>query len=109
MAGKLLEAEIREECLRAPPAFRERGALNLEAKHDIRRDIAPRQQQILLQHEGNVRTWTLNADAVDESFAFTRLREARSDIEERTFAATARADQRDDFAIAHGEADAANG
>ncbi len=50
-----------------------------------------------------------DALAVDEGRAFARRRQAGADIEERAFAAAARPDQRDHFAIAHREADVAHG
>ena len=63
-------------------------------------------QQILLQHEGDVGIGAFHPFAVDKGRAFARLAQTRADIEERALAAAARADERDDFAVADRKAHA---
>ena len=65
------------EAERGAPLCR-RHALNLEAELDILADRAPRQQQVLLQHEGDVRIGFLHTLAVDEHLALARGLEARA-------------------------------
>ena len=47
--------------------------------------------------------------AIDESPAFARRGEPGADVKERAFAAAARPDQRNDFAVGDGEADVLDG
>ena len=68
--------------MRAPPAFHRGKALDLDAEHRVLEHGTPRQQQILLQHEGNMGVWTLHALAVDEGFALARRVETRADVEQ---------------------------
>ncbi len=74
--GKFGEVEIFEQRLRALPALGRRNALDLDAEHDVLGDGAPRQQQILLQHEGDMGIRPGDALAVDEGFALARRGEA---------------------------------
>jgi hypothetical protein len=78
-------------------------------EHHVLEDRAPRQQQILLQHEGDLRVRPRDALAVDKGRTFARRGQAGADIQERAFAATARPDQRNDFAVADRKADITDG
>ena len=66
VVGKIRQIEIAKERLGAPPALGQRNTLDLDAEHDVLGDGAPRQQQILLQHEGDVGVRPGDSFAVDE-------------------------------------------
>ena len=70
--GKFREIEIFKECLGALPALGRRNTLDFDAEHDVLGDGAPRQQQILLQHEGDMGIRPVDALAVDEGLALAR-------------------------------------
>src|SRR5262249_52293797 len=72
---------------------------NLQAELDILADRAPGQQQILLQHEGDMAVRSLDRLAVDEDLAHTWPVEPGGEIEERALAASAGTDQRHHLAI----------
>jgi len=57
-------------------------ALDLDAEHHVLEHGTPRQQQILLQHEGDMGVWTLYALAVDERLACAWRVETRADVEQ---------------------------
>ena len=101
---ELGEGEIFQQRLRAPLALRPDEALNFHAEHHVFEHGAPGQQQILLQHEGHVRVWTLHALAVDEGRTLAWRVKTRADVEQCRLAAATRADEGDNFAIANGEA-----
>jgi hypothetical protein len=99
MSGKFRQIEIRKKLLGAPAALGSRDALNLDAEHDVFGDGPPGQQEILLQHEGDVSLRARDSFAVDEGFAFTRRSEAGADIQKRALAAAARPYEGDHFAV----------
>src|SRR5436305_532602 len=63
------QIEILQQCQRSPLALRQGKALDLDAEHHVFEHGTPRQQQILLQHEGNMSIRAVHALAVDEGRA----------------------------------------
>ena len=102
--GEFAEVERVEQRPGALLPLGQGHSLDLDAELHVLGDGAPRQQQVLLQHEGDVRVRSFDALTVDERFAFARRIEPRADVEQRGLAAAARPDQRDDLAVAHGQA-----
>ena len=100
MSGKFREIEIRQKLLGAPAALGSRHAVNLDAEHDVFGDGPPRQQQILLQHEGDVRLRACDNLTIDEGLTLAWRGEPGTDIQKRAFATAARPDQRDHFTVA---------
>ena len=74
--GEFGELEVFQQRLRAPPALGRRHALDFDAEHHVLVDRAPRQQQVLLQHEGDMGVRAFDALAVDEGFALARRGQA---------------------------------
>jgi len=82
VTGELGQVEVFQQRVRALFAFWQGKALDLDAEHHVLEHGTPRQQQILLQHEGNMGVWTLHALAVHEGLALARRVETRADIEQ---------------------------
>src|SRR5438477_9020418 len=103
------EPDERERFVRPAPEI---GAMLLAAKDafDGQVDIAearePRQQRMVLEHDraigARARNLTLSAD----QHAFSRLEQARHQIEQRRLAAPRVADERDELALSYREIDA---
>ena len=75
VAGEFRELEVLQQRLRAPLPLGRGDALDFDAEHHVLGDRPPRQQQVLLQHEGDMGVRAFDALAVDEGL---RLRSARS-------------------------------
>jgi hypothetical protein len=97
--GEIEKMEVFQQRLRAPLALRQREPLDFDAEHHVLEHGAPGQQQVLLQHEGDVRVRAFHALAVDEGLTFARRAETRTDVEEGRFSATAGTDERDHLAV----------
>src|SRR5205807_1780874 len=77
--------------------LRSRQALDLERKDGVVHDIAPRQEQIALRHEGDATEQVGCVAAVAfeaQDAAGVRLLQTRHDVEERALAAAAGADRK---------------
>ena len=101
MICELVQIEIFQLSYGAASALYDWDALNLRTKRDVLGHGTPRQKQVFLQHEGNMCRRACYGLTVDEGRAFARSDEARANIEERAFAATARTDQRNNLAVTH--------
>src|SRR3954447_12594273 len=99
VAGELEQVEIFQQGLRAPPALGEGQPLDFDAEHHVLEHGAPGQQQILLQHEGDVSIRAFHPLAADEGLAFARRTEARTDVEKGRLSAAAGTDERDHLAV----------
>ena len=97
--GELEEVEVFQQRLRAPLALGQREPLDFDAEHHVLEHGAPGQQQVLLQHEGDVGVRAFHALAVDEGLAFARRAETRTDVEQGRFSAAAGTDERDHLAV----------
>ena len=82
VTGELGQVEVFQQRVRALFAFWQGKALDLDAEHHVLEHGPPRQQQILLQHEGDVGVWPFHALAVDEGRALARRVKTRADIEQ---------------------------
>ena len=69
-----------------------------EAELDVLLDAAPRQQQVLLQHEADVGARPVDRASVEPQAAFRRTIEAGDEIQDRALAASRGADDRDELA-----------
>src|SRR5215213_11408365 len=87
--------------LGAPHAF------HLEAEHYVLHGGQPRQQLGKLKHHAAIEAAALYLAAVHHDFAAGRRLQPHSDPKRRGLAATARSDERDDFAVIDGEANMA--
>ena len=81
-------------------------ALHLQAEHHVLQGGEPGQQFGVLEHHAAVVAAAVHLAAVDGDAAADRRVEPHGDAQRRGLAAAGRADQRDDLAVAHGEADA---
>jgi len=104
--GELGKAEAVQEFLGALAPLRAGLAVDFRPQHHVFDDRAPRQQQILLQHEGDVRVGAFDRLAVDEGGALARRIKAGADVEQRALTAAARADQRHHLGVADRQAHA---
>src|SRR6516164_2447114 len=109
MRAEFRELEIGQQALGAALALLYRQTLNFDTEHDVLGHRAPWQQQVLLQHEGDLRIGTGDPLAIDERVALAWRGEPRADIEKRALAAAGRPDQRYNLAIANCETYAAHG
>ena len=109
MPGEFGQLEVRQQSRGAAFALGYRHALNFDAEHDVLGNGAPRQQQIFLQHEGDLRIGACDSLAVDEGGAVARRGQPRADIEKRALAAATRADQRHHLFVVNGKAHGAHG
>src|SRR4051812_12712913 len=109
MFGEFRELEIFQERLSAPSPLRSRYTLDFDAEHHVLDDGPPRQQQVLLQHEGDMGVRPFDTLAVDEGLALARRGQSRADVEQGRLAAAARPDQRHHLAVADRDADARYG
>ena len=90
---RISEIEIVQESPRAEPSFGGPHVLDFDSQHHVLCDGAPRQQQILLQHEGDMGIGPFDALPVDKSKAVAGRRQAGADIKEGAFATAAWADE----------------
>ena len=84
-------------------------ALDLQAQLHVAADAAPRHQQILLQHERDLRHGPGDRLATDEHFTFAGPVQARAHIQNGALATTGWADDRHHFTPANLEVHLANG
>ncbi len=87
------EVALREQRRRFLAALGRRHAAELEAELGVLADGAPGKQQILLQHEGDVRVRAGDGLAGHADVAAGGEIEARAHVEQRRLAAAARADE----------------
>jgi hypothetical protein len=87
-----------------------RYALEFEANHDVVEDRVPGEQSILLEHVGDLPGCRpVHGMPVDSNLAVGRRHQAADDVEQRALAATARADQAQELALAHAKRDCIEG
>src|SRR5262249_59063032 len=109
--GQLMRIVVREpvEMIGAQRLERDLAPLcrwpfaNLQPEFDVFANRAPGEQQVLLQHEGNMAVWPADELTVDEHLADGRLVEPRRQVEQRALATPARSNQGNHFAILDGE------
>src|SRR5262249_23741510 len=109
MVGESVEPVGLERRKRNLAPLRSRPLADLQPELDILANCAPGQQEVLLQHEGNVAVRAFDLLAVDEHLAETWPVEPGREIKKRAFAASARADQRYDLAILDRKRDVLDG
>ena len=76
-----------------------------QAEADVAFDREPGEHAALLKHEDAPRIGAVHRLAVDEDLAARRREEAGHDVQQRGFAAARGAEQADELAFAHFEAD----
>ena len=103
MAGEVAEVVTLEQRVAAAQALLALDTLDLLAQLDVLDDAAPGQQQVLLQHEGDVQARSRDLRAVEQHRAALGAGEAGGEIEQRALAATARADDGNHLAVRHRE------
>src|SRR3546814_10566165 len=99
MMDESAEPALGQQVERDTAAVTGRRMLYLEAALDILADGAPGQQQVLLQHEGDMAVRLYHQFAVDMHLALRRRVEAGAHVQQGALAAARRADQRDDLAV----------
>ena len=87
MIGEIRQAALLQQRLGDLAPLRARHAADLQPDLDVLADRAPRQKQVLLQHEGDVFVRLRHLFAVDENLAFGRRIKTRPHVEQRALAA----------------------
>src|SRR5262245_57726278 len=80
-------------------ALRARHALLGEPKADVAAHSEPGEQRIALEHDAAIRPRPADGPAPQAQATGGRMQEAADEIEQRALAATARSDDRDEFAL----------
>src|SRR5262249_41604095 len=91
---------------RALSALRATERPRFEPELHVVHDAAPWEQQVLLQHEPDVRVRPIDGHLIEQNAAFARRVETCDQIEYGALATTRRADDRDELAVADTETDA---
>jgi hypothetical protein len=80
---------------------------DLPSNNGIRKDRAPGQEIVVLEHEAAVNAWLTHEAVVQQNIARRRAFETGDNAKKCRLAATTRSDQRDEFAAFDGEIDTA--
>ena len=106
VVGEAIQMVAVQEFLRPLLALGRVHAADFLAELDIPADRPPGQQQVFLEHKGDMLVRAADRLAVDENLAFRGPVEAGRQVEQGALAAAARPDQGDDLAILDVDADA---
>ena len=79
----------------------------VDAELDVLVDGEPRQQAVVLEHHGAVRTRLVHLASFEEHIALSGLREPRHDVEQRGLAAARMPDDGEELALGHIQGDIA--
>ena len=89
---KAFEPDQLQQRLRARQIFLARQPLHVDRQHDVGEDVAPRQQQRVLEHDADIAVRLVDLLALDQDFAGRRRQQPGDHFQQRGLAAAGRAD-----------------
>src|SRR2546422_9886940 len=98
-----------DELRGAMPSYRELNPFEFQAQLDVRENRPPRQQAEFLKHHGSILTRAGDPRPIELHQPCVRFNQPQENIEERAFSASRRADNADEFPLAHLEREIVEG